>query len=92
MRYIKQRLLSSFRPQMLAGLAFLGLLAGSGHSLADPSFPLVGVDNGAIVNSAVVPQADDFWLETSSLTVTNSRHRSVISSKSFARNFHWNRS
>ena len=63
MHDIKQRLLSSFRPQMLAGTAFLGLLAGSGLSFAGPAFPLVGVDNGTIIDSAIIPLPDEIWLD-----------------------------
>lgn len=68
MLHIKQRLSSSFRPQILAQWAILGLLAGSGHSLADPAFPLVGVNNSAFVNSATVPPPDDYWLEQHSVS------------------------
>lgn len=64
MLIIKQRLLSIFRPQMLAKLAFSALLAGPCHTLAEPSFPLVGVDTGAMINSAVIPQPDVYWLES----------------------------
>jgi len=63
MQDIKQRLLSSFRPQMLAGTAFLGLLVGSGLSFAGPAFPLVGVDNGTIIDSAIIPLPDEIWLD-----------------------------
>jgi len=63
MQDIKQRLLSSFQPQMLAGTAFLGLLVGSGLSFAGPAFPLVGVDNGTIIDSAIIPLPDEIWLD-----------------------------
>jgi len=60
---IKQRLLSGFRLQVPVAASILGLLAVPGLVLADPAFNTDGPDFATIVDSAIVEQTDQVWLE-----------------------------